>query len=93
MGYHFSLLYLVYVFECPGLFFVLVPAFWGSWGQWSACSASCGNGVRSRTHECVGGNPGDKDCVPASDAMLQEQCNIGPCLPGKLHIQLLSIGV
>ena len=35
---------------------------WGTWGQFSACSASCGAGNQERLRECVGGIAGE-DCV------------------------------
>ena len=51
-----------------------IPAEWESWGQWSHCSTSCGNGSRVRGRGCsepaFGGNdqcPGNstevEDCV------------------------------
>ena len=53
-----------------------IPAEWESWGQWSHCSTSCGNGSRVRGRGCsepaFGGNdqcPGNstevEDCVSA----------------------------
>ena len=30
---------------------------WGDWRKWSACSRSCGGGIRSRARECDGPAP------------------------------------
>ncbi|XP_041034135.1 thrombospondin type-1 domain-containing protein 4-like [Carcharodon carcharias] len=29
------------------------PGMWGSWGPWSACSQTCGNGVKEQTRPCL----------------------------------------
>ena len=42
--------------ECP---------YWGKWGGWMSCSSSCGDGVRSRSRECIGDFP-LQYCAPGS---------------------------
>ena len=32
------------------------PAVWGEWGKWNACSTACGEGVQSRSRECISGD-------------------------------------
>lgn len=38
---------------------------WGAWCSWSGCTASCGEGVRSRTRLCDNPKPynGGKNCI------------------------------
>lgn len=35
---------------------------WGSWGQFSMCSATCGDGEHYRSRQCINGSPGDVGC-------------------------------
>jgi len=49
-----------------------------SWGEWGACSAECGGGIRARTRTVIeeskhGGAP-----CPDENA-ISEQCNVAPC--------------
>ncbi|XP_057304151.1 uncharacterized protein LOC130641387 isoform X2 [Hydractinia symbiolongicarpus] len=59
---------------------VAVSARWGEWSAWSECSASCGGGVTYRMRLCVGGNPGDGLCTPATANNETKSCNEAPCL-------------
>lgn len=48
------------------------------WSPWSACTASCGGGVKFRRRKCVG------EKCPAGDdpfAEVVEECNTQPCKP------------
>ncbi|XP_076806101.1 uncharacterized protein LOC143449687 isoform X2 [Clavelina lepadiformis] len=54
--------------ECP---------YWGKWGSWVSCSSSCGDGVRSRSRECIGDFP-LQYCAPGSRKE-EEGCNLGEC--------------
>jgi len=54
----------------------------GMWSEWSAygdCSASCGEGVESRTRTCTNPAPefGGEDC--AGETSESRGCNNGPC--------------
>ncbi|CAG5124423.1 unnamed protein product, partial [Candidula unifasciata] len=56
---------------------------WGSWLSWSACSATCGSGYRSRRRACDNPSPGPcgRPCV-GSDAQT-DACESGQsCLDG-----------
>ncbi|XP_039259105.2 A disintegrin and metalloproteinase with thrombospondin motifs gon-1-like isoform X1 [Styela clava] len=55
---------------------LLACPFWDEWTTWSECSATCGNGDRSRERECLNGDVG-VDCF-GSD-FETESCNNGEC--------------
>ena len=58
----------------------LVDCVWGDFGNWGDCSATCGNGKRSRTRTISTPASGNgADCI--GDATEQETCNNGEC-PG-----------
>ncbi len=67
--------------DCDGVIDegVEIDGGWSAWGGWSACSASCGGGRRSRSRTCTapasdcGGSP----CVGSSSE--EETCNSQPC--------------
>eukprot|EP01029_Cantina_marsupialis_P006584 TRINITY_DN1727_c0_g1_i7.p1 TRINITY_DN1727_c0_g1~~TRINITY_DN1727_c0_g1_i7.p1 ORF type:complete len:3929 (+),score=1599.98 TRINITY_DN1727_c0_g1_i7:991-12777(+) len=52
-----------------------------SWSEWTACSASCGGGIRTASRECDNPAPmyGGDECVD-TDLVKQEACNVDPCV-------------
>ena len=52
-------------------------SFADGWGNWSACSVTCGNGTKFRTKQCTG------DCRDKSIEVQYEVCNGVGCCPGK----------
>ena len=51
---------------------------WGSYGEWSSCSVSCGVGEKSRTRQvATAAANGGQDCV--GEATESESCNGGDC--------------
>ena len=62
--------------------YILVDGHWSSWGSWSGCSVSCGNGTRTRSHHCVFAKkkPHGKNCTGPVDNT--EACFDALC-PGK----------
>ncbi|CAJ0945104.1 unnamed protein product, partial [Mesorhabditis belari] len=53
--------------------FMPVCQFWGPWGQWTSCSATCGSAQRSRRRQCIGGN----DCIGGN--LENQDCGLSPC--------------
>ena len=60
--------------------FAAIPAEWESWGQWSQCSTSCGNGSRVRGRGCSEPAFGGNDQCPGSSTEI-EDCVSAEC-PG-----------
>ena len=60
-----------------------VPGNWSSWGAWSPCSETCGNGTSTRTRACDNPAPahGGAHCVGAGS--MTKDCSEQPC-PGQL---------
>ncbi|XP_066284505.1 properdin-like isoform X1 [Branchiostoma lanceolatum] len=52
---------------------------WGPWGPFGACSATCGESMRSRRRECDSPEPqfGGQNCVGKKRD--RQQCNVDPC--------------
>ena len=53
---------------------------WVTWGEWSACSATCGGGQRSRSRRCrdsVSGNQNQTRCTGNDEET--ERCNTENC--------------
>uniref|UniRef100_H2Y3E3 Hemicentin-1 n=1 Tax=Ciona intestinalis TaxID=7719 RepID=H2Y3E3_CIOIN len=51
--------------------------YWSFWSEWSPCTSSCGNGVSSRTRECINGEIGESGCIGQPSEV--EACNTEPC--------------
>ena len=58
---------------------ISVNGSWSTWGSWSNCSTTCGDGVLTRLRTCTDPIPlnGGRDCPGlSSDTTL---CNVVPC--------------
>merc|ERR1719235_3139431 len=56
----------------------------GDWGGWSACSATCGSGTRSRSRSVtVQAQHGGQACEDSSQAL--EECKVRECPCKKVH--------
>ena len=64
------------------LLFFLVDGYWTEWSDWNDCSKSCGNGLHTRTRQCIPPKYGGADCT--GSATETAQCNTHPC-PSKLQ--------
>ncbi|UMM42765.1 hypothetical protein L5515_018465 [Caenorhabditis briggsae] len=56
--------------QCPSTFSLAV---WSEWGEWTTCSATCGEGLQSRERSCRRGS------CQESDAAQTRRCVNGPC--------------
>ena len=54
---------------------------WSQWSIWSACTATCGDGKRSRTRKCGNDLTEDNNHCPGSSLQV-EPCILRHC-PGK----------
>ncbi|XP_046560997.1 sushi, von Willebrand factor type A, EGF and pentraxin domain-containing protein 1-like [Haliotis rubra] len=50
---------------------------WGMWGDWGACSVTCGRGYKTRHRSCDSLQDGSKPCV--GNYRNTEVCNAEPC--------------
>jgi len=54
---------------------------WSDWGEWQACSETCGDGRQRRLRECNNPRPSGGGDRCAGSAVQFQQCNEGTC-PG-----------
>ena len=52
---------------------------WSAWGEFTQCSATCGEGEQIRVRECHNGSPGDAGCEGITEEVIpctshREQC-------------------
>ena len=77
---HERLQFLVHILIFQCLF--LVDCQWTDWSEWSCCSQTCTEGVRTRTrNENQTAQNGGKPCL--GQKVESEICHYGPC-PGKI---------
>ena len=58
--------------NCLKFLWLQTCPFWSEFSNFTACSVTCGVGIRSRFRICLFGDPGDAGCSGAADE--QEQC-------------------
>ena len=65
-----------------------VDGFWGVWGSWEACNATCGSSVRIRERNCSAPAPSNNgsDCVGNNSDT--EICQVPHC-PGKAEFHAI----
>ena len=56
-----------------------MPGAWSNWGEWSACTVTCGLGQHFRDRACSDPSPayGGADCFGSGSEILH--CYKGPC--------------
>ncbi|XP_052815823.1 A disintegrin and metalloproteinase with thrombospondin motifs 16-like [Mya arenaria] len=56
-----------------------IHGWWTEWGSWSACTRSCGGGIKTRTRECNNPRPqyGGKTCT--GPEVIHKMCNLLEC--------------
>lgn len=64
---------------CSASLHILVNGQWGPWSPWSACTVTCGGGIRERSRLCNSPEPqyGGKPCV--GDTKQHDMCNKKDC--------------
>ena len=63
----------------------VIQCFLGEWGEWGACSVTCGTGQRSR-ERCKKENPAGK-CPPGHLTTQTEMCSTPSCSPSAYNSQ------
>ena len=63
----------------------------GPWGQWSACSKSCGAGMRLRKRECNSPVPKFGGTVCSGNYVKKEICGNVPCSGSESYVQVSII--
>ena len=60
-------------------FLTLVDGGWSAWSTWSACTVSCGSGVKLRSRTCSNPAPkyGGKKCPEEEND--KSKCTMKPC--------------
>jgi len=71
-----------WILSKTGLITKPVDGNWGAWGEWSACSESCGGGNQARRRLCNNPPPknGGRNCVGANSQ--SQKCNAQQCPSG-----------
>ena len=59
-----------------------VNGYWKPWTEWSECSVTCGDGLQTRTRECIPPLYGGQDCV--GDTHENRTCELAKC-PSKQY--------
>ena len=75
-GLLLTIIYQVYLFSND--IFVVVHAHWQEWGQWSQCTATCGNGTQVRARACGEAEYGGNE-VCHGDSTETQDCTVADC--------------
>ena len=67
----------------------IVNGQWGDWSGWTACSVTCGDGVKNKTRSCDDPAPAHGGSHCTGNGVEMEACNDKAC-PGKQV--LLALG-
>ena len=65
-------------------FLLAIDAEWRPWGQWSQCTATCGNGTQVRARACGEAKYGGDEVCHGDSSEVQE-CSVADCLSKFQH--------
>ena len=73
----------IYTTYCNVFVFLLVNGGYSLWAEWSACSTSCGDGMKSRARTCTNPTPlhGGDNCDNLGPSNDDGICKVREC-PG-----------
>ena len=64
---------------------------WSDYGEWSACSAACGEGTRTRSRMCMNPDPTSEGTGCVGETHQTEPCYKDPCEGTAFEFLLLTV--
>lgn len=84
---------LVYYFRTETKNEEKIPGGWSDWSSWTACSAKCNGGMRSRERVCNNPEPQNGGANCEGEAEDAEGCNEEACEPGNNMLRYVNVSI